>query len=195
MPGNYYHIYNRGNNRENIFFEERNYPYFMRLYTKYIEPVADTFAYCLLRNHFHLLVRIKTRRQTDAVSETASVLTAREVSHTFNNLLNSYAKSINKAYQRTGSLFQHHFGRIQVASDRYFLTLINYIHHNPQKHGFVADFRDYPYSSYHTLLSYKATRLKREEVLEWFGGAGRFEEFHRNLADTTLIQDLIVDDE
>ncbi|MBN1976347.1 MAG: hypothetical protein JW918_03000, partial [Anaerolineae bacterium] len=57
--GQYYHIYNRGNNGENIFIEERNYSYFLGLYAKYIEPIADTFAYVLLRNHFHLLVRIK----------------------------------------------------------------------------------------------------------------------------------------
>jgi REP element-mobilizing transposase RayT len=55
-----YHIYNRGVNRENIFIEERNYAHFLTLYTKYIVPVADTFAYCLLRNHFHLLVRTRT---------------------------------------------------------------------------------------------------------------------------------------
>ena len=51
----YYHIYNRGNNRENIFKETRNYRYFLTLYAKHIEPVADTFAYCLLPNHFHWL--------------------------------------------------------------------------------------------------------------------------------------------
>jgi REP element-mobilizing transposase RayT len=56
----YYHIYNRGNNRENIFIEERNYEYFMALYAKYIEPVAETFAFCLLRNHFHILNRVKS---------------------------------------------------------------------------------------------------------------------------------------
>jgi len=59
QPGKYYYIYNRGNNRENIFLEERNYPYFLRHYARHIEPVADTFVYCLLRNHFHFLVRIK----------------------------------------------------------------------------------------------------------------------------------------
>jgi hypothetical protein len=58
--GEYYHIYNRGNNRENVFIEERNYPYFLKLYAKHVEPIADTYAYCLLRNHFHVLVRIKT---------------------------------------------------------------------------------------------------------------------------------------
>lgn len=197
-PGKYYHVYNRGNNRENIFFEERNYHYFMQLYAKYIEPVADTFAYCLMRNHFHLLVRIKTHRvasETGAVSETAPVLTNRDVSHEFNNLLNSYAKAINKAYNRTGSLFQKRFGRIEVTSDRYFLALINYIHRNPQKHGFVEDFRDYPYSSYNAMLSDRATRLKREEVLAWFVGKERFEQFHGVAADTKPIEYLVVEDD
>ncbi len=57
--GGYYHIFNRGNNRETIFREQRNYYYFLKLYEKYIPLVADTFAYCLLPNHFHFLVRIK----------------------------------------------------------------------------------------------------------------------------------------
>ena len=59
IPGVTYHIYNRGNNGETIFPEERNYEYFMQLYGKYISPIADTFAYCLMPNHFHFLIRIK----------------------------------------------------------------------------------------------------------------------------------------
>ena len=206
-PGKYYHIYNRGNNRENIFFEERNYPYFLRLYAKYVEPVADTFAYCLMRNHFHVLVRIRetfavsetakvsiTPGQTFGVSETPKVLTSANVLQHFSNFLNSYAKAINKAYNRTGALFQKKFGRIEVTSDRYFLALIHYIHFNPQKHGFVDDFRTYPYSSYSAILSTRPTRLKRDEVLGWFGGASRFDSFHQAQADEKLIQPLIADD-
>ena len=59
----YYHIYNRGNNGENIFVQERNYMHFLNLHFKYIEPIADTFAYCLLRNHFHMAVRIKSEEE------------------------------------------------------------------------------------------------------------------------------------
>ncbi len=59
--GQVYHIYNRGNNREEIFIQERNYRHFLQLYAQYVEPVADTYAYCLLRNHFHFLVRINRR--------------------------------------------------------------------------------------------------------------------------------------
>lgn len=57
--GHYYHIYNRGNNGDIIFFEDKNYTYFLSLYLKYIHPIADTFCWCLLKNHFHFLIRIK----------------------------------------------------------------------------------------------------------------------------------------
>ena len=98
-PGHYYHIFNRGNNRENIFFEERNYRYFMQLYQKYILPVCNTFAYCLMRNHFHFLVRVKeVEEQTSEVLKTSEVT----VRVQFSNFFNSYAKAINTAYNRTG---------------------------------------------------------------------------------------------
>jgi putative transposase len=67
-PGAYYHIFNRGINRTNIFLEERNYAYFLNLYAKHVEPTTETFAYCLLRNHSHLLVRIKDPAETFEVS-------------------------------------------------------------------------------------------------------------------------------
>lgn len=186
-PGQYYHIYNRGVNRTNLFIEERNYAYFLKLYAKHIAPVAETFAYCLLRNHFHLLVRIRDRVGLD--------LDCRAVSHAFNNWLNAYAKAINKAYGRTGSLFQHHFGRLLVTSDRYFVALIHYIHYNPQKHGFVPDFREWPYSSYHALLSDQPTRLERAVVLDWFGGPQAFRQFHTTPVDESSISAYIGKDD
>ena len=169
--GVYYHIYNRGNNGENIFVEQHNYRYFLQLYAKYVEPVADTYAYCLLRNHFHLLVRIKTKEEIQRTfgvwCENPKLLSP---SQQFSHWFNAYAKAINKSYGRTGSLFEHPFRRIPVTSDAYFTQLVVYVHHNPQKHGLVNDFREWPYSSYHTLLSTKATRLKRDDVLTWFDG-------------------------
>jgi putative transposase len=190
VRGVYYHIYNRGVNRENIFREERNYAYFLKLYAQYIEPVAETYAYCLLRNHFHLLVRIRDE-ETLKVSETFRVLNP---SHQFSNLFNAYAKAINKAYDRTGSLFQHPFGRVAVTGDAYFMCLVAYIHHNPQKHRFVDDFREWPYSSYQAHLSQQATCLKRDEVLEWFQGREGFAAFHRMDVDERQIAPLIPED-
>jgi REP element-mobilizing transposase RayT len=191
--GEYYHIYNRGNNRENIFIEERNYPYFLKLYAKYVEPVADTYAYCLLRNHFQVLVRIKTEEEQETlrVSENLRVLNP---SQQFGNLFNAYAKAINEAYNRTGSLFEHPFGRVEVTSDAYLIWLVIYIHQNPPKHGFVDDFRTWPYSSYRTFLSTKPTRLKRGDVLAWFDGVDGFETSHQQEVPTPRIAHLVLED-
>jgi putative transposase len=192
--GKYYHIFNRGNNQENIFIEERNYRYFLRLYAKHIMPAADTYAYCLLRNHFHFLVRIKTVEEQELTGlEDLSAL-PRKPSQQFSNLFNAYAKAFNKTYHRTGTLFQRPFGRIEVTSDSYFMQLVTYIHQNAQKHGFVNDFRTWPYSSYQALLSTNPTRLQRDDVLTWFQGVDHFEDVHRYEVDERKIAPLVPDD-
>jgi REP element-mobilizing transposase RayT len=172
-PGTYYHIYNRGNNREDLFREERNYAYFLKLYARHIEPVADTFAYCLLRNHFHLLVQIR-----------AAMLTQDSPSQAFSNLFNAYARSFNRAYGRTGALFQRPFGRIKVTSEAYLKHLVTYIHTNPQKHGFVTDFRTWPYSSYHALTTTVPTRLHRDEVRAGSAGLMRCAKLSQAASET-----------
>jgi hypothetical protein len=185
----YYHIYNRGVNGENIFIEERNYDLFLRLYETHLAPVTNLFAYCMLRNHFHVNLRVKSEgeiletiktlsKETLRVSPTnhhydkqgslankqtsqlrkplgSDKLGSKYVSDQFSNFFNAYAKSINKAYGRTGSLFQHPFGRVPITTDRQFWNVIAYIHQNPEKHGFVKDFRDWKYSSYGIILTEK----------------------------------------
>ena len=190
LPGRYYYVLNRGNNRENIFLEERNYTYFLQLYAKYVLPVADTFAYCLLRNHFHLLIRVKEVQESDSLKESDSS----PIHAAFQSLFGTYAKAINKGYGRTGKLFQEHFARIEVTSDAYFTNLIFYIHFNPQKHGFVNDWRDWPWSSYSAFMSGQPTQLQRSEVLDWFGGRERLAEFHRGAVDERMIAPLIAGD-
>ncbi len=66
VPGAFYQVYNRGNNRENIFYSAENVRFFLERYTKYMEPVLETYAYCLLPNHFHLLARVKTKEEIEA---------------------------------------------------------------------------------------------------------------------------------
>ena len=193
--GKYYHVFNHGNNRENIFVAERNYRYFLQLYGKHIMPVADTYVYCLLGNHFHLLVRIKTPEEQDLTGfPNLSGLLPRSPSQHFSNLFNAYAKAFNKAYDRTGALFQRPFGRIEVTTDPHFVQLVTYIHRNPQRHAFVDDYRAWPYSSYQAMLSSEATHLQREEVLEWFQGVKSFQSAHLNQADERRIEALVSDD-
>lgn len=177
-PGALYHIYNRGNNKEILFKEGVNYHYFLKLWKKYIHPVAETFCYILLSNHFHFFIRIRTYRVVNG--NEMEPLQDLIVSRSFSNLFNAYAKAINKKYKRTGSLFQERFRRKLVDDDAYFTSLIGYILTNAQKHGFCNSVEAYPHSAYHALVSDKPTNLLREELLAWFGGREAFISFIRS---------------
>jgi putative transposase len=91
--------------------------------------------------------------------------------------------------------FKHPFGRIPVTTDVYFIHLVAYIHHNPQTHGLVDDFRAWFYSSYHALKSQAPTRLWRDDVLAWFGGQKQFETYHEREPNTHLFAYLVADDQ
>ena len=152
-----YHIFNRGNNRENIFIEDKNYFYFLVLLKKHILPIADIYAYCLLKNHFHILLKIKDSKEIPPKFK--------ENPHQpFSNMFNAYAKAINKMYSRRGSLFQEHLKRKRIKDEKQFIQTLGYIHLNPVKHGFSADFKNYPYSSYKAYDSNKKTNLDKETV-------------------------------
>ncbi|QSE98975.1 hypothetical protein [Fulvivirga lutea] len=185
---NYYHIFNRGNNKEDIFKSTDNYIYFLQKWNKYIAPFADTLAYCLLPNHFHFLMRVKAVNAKN-LTKTQRLSKVGEVQETqievntileeqFKRLFMSYALSFNKQHNRTGSLFQKSFRRIQVNSDYYLTRLIHYIHHNPIHHQFVKEYSQWKFSSYNAFISKETTRLNRDEVHSWFGGKGAFIEFH-----------------
>ena len=195
--GDYYHIFNRGVNRQNLFLEERNYRYFLKLYAHHVEPVAETYAYCLLPNHFHLLVRIKTAEEQQHDHEIRKVPEIARVSNpgqAFSNLFNAYTKAMNQAYGRTGSLFERPFHRLAVTSDSYFAQLVVYIHQNPQRHGLSEDFRQWPYSSYQALCSSGPTRIKRDDVLAWFGGPAQLVTAHHQHNDAQRLKPVLLED-
>ncbi len=181
----FYHIYNRGTNGEDIFKEERNYAYFLQQYAKFVSPYVSTYAYCLLKNHFHLLIRTHSEEEIKLVLQKEGKKPKKEdiswiLSNVFASFFKSYSQAINKANQRTGRLFEEPFRRIHVDNDVYFTTMINYVHQNPQKHGFVKDFREYEHSSYHSHLLEGKTKLEREEVISWFGNKEEYQKFHQN---------------
>jgi len=166
-----YHVFNRGNNSESIFKEQRNYDLFINLMKKYLLPVADVFAYCLMGNHFHLLVRIKEKDEITAGKKREKPYLG------FAHLFNSYTQKINKTYNRKGSLFQEQLKRQIITDNDYFIQVVAYIHLNPVKHGF-SDNLNYQYSSYNAILSDKRTLLAREKVLEVFGDKETFIDWH-----------------
>ncbi|MCI0496428.1 hypothetical protein L0Z72_15590 [candidate division KSB1 bacterium] len=188
----FYHIFNRGNNHEKIFYQEKNYHYFLEKYDEYLSPYLNTYAFSLIPNHFHFLIKVKNTdaicqpgdgisrvQKTDAIAPSDGI--SKRISEQFRRFFLCYSQAINKQEGRTGSLFQKNFKRIPVYSPDHLIYLVYYIHANPQRHGIVSDFKQYPFSSYRFFLSSKETKLCRKEVLEWFGSLDQFFAFHNDL--------------
>jgi putative transposase len=175
--GNYFHIYNRGVNGENIFKEEANYYYFLQQYKKYCVDVFETYSYALLKNHFHLFVYVKENvivKRDDGKGE-IKLDASKQLSHFFN----SYAQAINKSYKRTGSLFESPFERKMVDNDSYFTSMIYYCHYNAQLHQMVkGSFKNWPFSSYHSIIENDNNIVAVDKVLDWFGGKDAFIKQH-----------------
>ena len=187
QSGNYYHIYNRGNNGTRIFFEDDNYRYFLRLYDKYIPPVADTFAWCLMRNHFHILLYLKTDQEIpkeDYLISTGKEPKKPDASRQLGHLFNAYTQGINKRYSRTGSLFEKPFERKRITSEDYLRKAIYYIHNNPVHHGIAPKISGYTWSSYNIILSEQPTSLKQKEVIRWFENLENFKNYHERNEDS-----------
>lgn len=178
----FYHIYNRGINGENIFKAPDNYPYFLTKYKNYIPNITDTYAYCLLKNHFHILIKTHSEDEIKQASGYKKDKTSSQlISLQFSHLFNGYTQAINKRHHRTGGLFETPSRRKEIKDEYYLKRLLFYIHFNAEKHGMCTDFRNYPYSSYQAFLSKNATAIKKEAGINWFEGEADFINFHLNM--------------
>jgi putative transposase len=201
-PGLYYHIYNRANGSENLFRTDENYYFFLKKYAEYINPIAETYAYCLMPNHFHFLIRVRDVetllllptfgkfKTFQKLNEEENLKFNRHISKQFSNLFSSYTQSYNKVYNRKGSLFIPNFKKKHINNDHYFTKAIHYIHANPVHHKFCKDIHDWKHSSFHSLLSTKPTQLYRDEVIKWFGNIQNFTAFHQQPIDIKMALEL-----
>jgi REP element-mobilizing transposase RayT len=190
-PDKYYHVYNHGNGNDNIFLNEENYNYFLKHYTFFINPVADTLAYCLMPNHFHFVIHIKNENE---IQELLAAKTSKEIelypdkfpvfiSKQFSNFFNSYSKAFNKAHDRNGKLFRIPFRRKLLNTDAYLLKAIHYVHANPVHHSFVKDMRDWSFSSINAYESTKKSHIAKKRSLQLFGGIEGFRIYHKQSID------------
>ncbi len=201
QPDTSYHIYNHANGFENVFIAAENYRFFMEKYKLHISPIAETYAYCLMPNHFHLAVRIRKREVIESFihnknntlagpANTSKVLNFGSVhiagdseiekflSKQFANLFSSYTQSFNKVYNRMGSLFIKNFKREPIFDKTHFLQTVVYIHRNPIHHGFCRSFEEWPYCSYNRILYDVESIVEKEKLLKMAGGIDSFIELH-----------------
>ena len=166
-PNEIYHVYNRGNNRQLIFFERDNYLYFLKKVEKYLVPNCEILSFTLMPNHFHFLVTPNERTNIPYRPRAKSYKNVRprkrripltRFSWGLKQLLSTYARGINKKFNRTGSLFQQNTKIKKTSSeffsDDYSLWCFIYIHNNPKLAGLVNAPEDYEFSSYRDYLEW-----------------------------------------
>ena len=151
--GAWYHVMNRGRRFESIFSDEQDYVLFIDLLIEISEMWnVRSAAYCLMPNHYHLLVQTPDGNLSRCMRHLNSV----------------YTQRYNRSHKYDGSLFRGRYKSILVCEDSYLLQLVRYIHRNPLRAGIVSDMRKYPWSSYKGYLSdaKKWDWLHKETILD-----------------------------
>lgn len=187
IANEHYHFYNRGNNREPTFHKRANYLFFLRKVRDYLLPALEIVAYCLMPNHYHLLVRVN-------VFKASEILETSEVSEAVSNAMRvfsiSYTKAMNNRYDRVGSLFQGAFQAKHIQTDNYLLHLSRYIHMNPVEANLANHPEDWEFSSYREYIGIREGTLPKPEIiLSLFSSRQAYREFVESY--TSKDQDMI----
>ena len=145
IEDNLYHVYNRGNNKQQVFFGEEHYIHFMKLMQKNIYPYCDILAWCLMPNHFHFLINANAK--SVPIIKDGS-FERQQFSQGVKQLLSSYTKAINVEMDFTGSRFQQKTKAKEINTFEYASTAFNYIHQNPVQAKLVSFMEEWKYSSF-----------------------------------------------
>jgi REP element-mobilizing transposase RayT len=191
IPNQFYHVFNHANGRENLFVEDKNYKFFLEKLAFHIFPACRIYAYCLMRNHFHLLISTRNKEELfelwqspDAYKILDDKKISLKISKVFSNLFSSYTQAFNKVYDRMGSLFIPSMKTESIETDDSFRRVVHYIHNNPVHHGFISSIENWPHSSYKIFFSNGPTKIERQYVLKVFGGIDKFIEYHSKPVDS-----------
>jgi REP element-mobilizing transposase RayT len=180
-PGKYYHIYNRARNGHPLFEDDEACRFFLRLYKTHIVPVAETYAYCLLADHLHLLIRTRTDLE-------------RSLYKPFAILFNSYASGYNRHNGYEGRVFLYKLKRIEIRSPACFRDLVCYINQNPWKHGLTDHPGSYRFSSFRSTITTFPTLIERERLIDHFGCAENLSECLHSQVEEGRIKKLLLEE-
>ncbi|MBP5982781.1 MAG: transposase [Fluviicola sp.] len=186
-PNCFYHIFNRGINGMRIFDSEENYHFFLRKFDQYLAEVCEIYAYCLMPNHFHFLIKVKSddvinnfllKQNNLKTIKSGLHAPTNIVSKQLGKFISSYSQAYNKVKKRHGPLLESPFKRIKVSTGQYLINLIRYIHLNPLELNQKID--QYKFSSYRAILIEKNSYVDREKVLDVFDGEENFIFCHKS---------------
>lgn len=198
-PGEYFHIFNRGNEKTNIFLDKDDFSFFLLRLRQNLQPSDkekkicrnrflpqgsfSLVCYCLMPNHFHLLLRQNRDLRTGTL---------------LSRICTSYASYFNKKYQRIGHLFQDKFKQVIIDNNEYLVWVSAYIHQNPKVAGIVKTPEDYPWSSYPGFIGTDKNFLcDNKVILDQFGDRKEYKKFvdssHNTIKDKKEVEELLLD--
>jgi putative transposase len=174
--GEYYHIYNRGCGRDNIFRDLENYSYLLRLVQKKLPQFQVTIiAYCLMPNHYHFILRQDTNISAGNFIQ---------------SIFNSYSKAFNKRYKRSGTLFEGPFQAKHINKQDYLIHLCRYIHRNPVDAGLVKSPAEWPFFDYCNWIGAKeGTSIDKDFIENIFYSAKEYETFVKEFVPPSKVRD------
>jgi putative transposase len=179
-----YHLYNQSINYELLFRSEENYHFFLRKARKHLSPVCDILCYCLMPDHFHFLIRVKSEGTNLSRSKKApgigqhrqEQIFQQRMSHAIKTMLSSYTRAFNRRYSRRGSLFKAktksklaHLDFINLGEGRtnlipYIARCFHYIHANPVEAGLANQEEEWPFSSAQDYCGIRGGTLCNQEL-------------------------------
>ncbi len=174
IPGQFAHICNRAVGTDKMFLTEENYLRFLQMLQDALAGIAEINAYCLLSNHYHLLVRLHETSNHDLLK------------NALNKVQSKYAKAFNRENGRKGGLFMRPFKRKAIQNDAHLAYITWYIHRNPLHHRYTKNWRTWPYSSYDVYDQGRSSFIKTGDLICFFGGIDRFKHYHELNSDAYL---------
>ncbi|MGB8316671.1 MAG: transposase [Ignavibacteriaceae bacterium] len=160
----YHHLYNRGVNRGEIFFDLNDYLFFQRRLLKYkLKYSIKVLCYCLMPNHFHLFVW--------------QTLKDKPLSKFISDLINSYTKSINKKYKRSGVLFESETKNKIIYDEKTYPALVKYILMNPVRANLCRTSEEYEFSSAKEIMKLTPYNITDEIISNYFESIEKFREY------------------
>ena len=176
--GKYYHVYNRGANKANIFLSRENYLFCIQLFAKYTSHYKiSILAYCLMPNYYHLMIR-----QNEGGS----------ISQFIQTVFNSYTQSVNTATGRSGTLFQGRAKKIEISTDEYAVRLCRYIHWNSVEANIVVKPGDWEFSDYLEWIGKRSGDLVDFSLRDgYFGSAVEYQKFVEEYENDNAIQEFV----
>jgi putative transposase len=193
LPNQLYHIYNQGNNKEQIFKDRADYLLFLKKYREIIHPITETVCYSLMPNHFHFLINTTPK---SAEKVLLGKIESTQLGNGFRLLTSGYANEFNKKYDRSGSLFRQKtqaknletIDNKNIISDYSFICF-QYIHQNAMIAKLCSKMEDWEFSSFRDYLGMRNGTLVNQKVAFDLIGASKvnfYEESYRVISEEKI---------